>query len=70
MAIVSNNVNGGIIVIDMRIIKGPIFCHEDRINTIGHARPAITEGNQKCNGAIPILSNKLSRRNSFNINKI
>lgn len=35
--------------------SGNSFCHVARVKQIGHERPAITLGNQKCIGAAPAL---------------
>ena len=37
---------------------GVIFCHVNKIKQFNQFNPSITSGNQKWNGAIPILVNK------------
>lgn len=39
----------------IRIIIGAIFCQVSKMNELNQFRPSITSGNQKWNGAAPIL---------------
>lgn len=41
--------------INVRIVRGPSFCHVLRIRQLIHEIEDITEGNQKWHGAIPIF---------------
>jgi hypothetical protein len=36
-----------------KTIRGPSFCHVDKIKQFIHDKDAITDGNQKWQGAIP-----------------
>lgn len=42
----------------MTKIMGVIFCHVNKISLLNQLNLSITSGNQKWNGAIPILVNK------------
>lgn len=46
------------LILYMTKIIGVIFCHVNKIKQLNQLSPSITSGNQKWNGAIPILVNK------------
>jgi gamma-glutamyl phosphate reductase len=44
------------LVMKVRMVRGPSFCHVLKIMQLIHDIDAITDGNQKWHGAIPIFS--------------
>lgn len=46
-----------LLINNIQIIIGPIFCQVNNIKHLIHSSPLITSGNQKWNGAIPNFIN-------------